>query len=136
MNGCLREVSKVFQGSFNEVLRVVHLRLRCVNSPLRVIQGSFKVYKGSSKGVSRQFQRCFKEDSRVLKKVSSVFQENFIKSFKGVSRIFQWSFVLQFCCCMNLIAATRAEGGLVNRVSSSKTPKITNSQIDRLTENT
>ena len=35
------------------------------------------------------------------------------KSFKGVSRIFQWSFVLQFYCSMNLIAATRAEGGLV-----------------------
>ena len=61
----------------------------------------------------RQLQRCFKEDSRVWKKVSSVFQEKFIKSFKGVSRIFQWSFVLPFCCSMNLIAATRAEGGLV-----------------------
>ena len=73
-----------------------------------MIQGSFKVSKRSSKGVSKQFQRCFKEDSRVLKNVSSVFQENFIKSFKGVS-----SFVLQFCSCMNLIAATRAERGLV-----------------------
>ena len=37
-----------------------------------------------------------------------MFQEKFIRSFKGVS-----SFVLQFCCSMNLIAATRAEGGLV-----------------------
>ena len=27
--------------------------------------------------------------------------------------MFQLSFVLQFCSCMNLIAATRAEGGLV-----------------------
>ena len=51
--------------------------------------------------VLRKFQGC-------LKKVSSVFQENVIKSFKGVA-----SFVLQFCCSMNLIAATRAEGGLV-----------------------
>ena len=41
--------------------------------------------------------------------MSSVFQENFIKIFKGVSR----SFVLQFFCSINLIAATRAEGGLV-----------------------
>ena len=32
-----------------------------------------------------------------------------MRSFKGVS-----SFVLQFCCSMNLIAATRAEGGLVS----------------------
>ena len=46
------------------------------------------------------------EDSRVLKKVSSVFQEKFINSFKDVSRILQF-------CCMNIIAATRAEGGLV-----------------------
>ena len=43
----------------------------------KVIQGSIKVSNRSSKGVSRQFQRCFKEDSRVLKKVSSVFQESF-----------------------------------------------------------
>ena len=42
--------------------------------------------------------------------MSSVFQENFIKIFKGVSR----SFVLQFFCSINLIAATRAEGGLVS----------------------
>ena len=46
----------------------------------------------------------------MFKKVSSVFQENFIKSFKDVSRIFQ---VLQFCCSMNLIAASRAKVGLV-----------------------
>ena len=36
-----------------------------------------------------------------------------IKSFKGVSRMFQWSFVVQLCSRMYLIAATRAEGGLV-----------------------
>ena len=61
----------------------------CFESPLRVVHGSFKITKRSSKGVSRQFERYSKEDSRVLKKVSSVFQENVIKSFKGVSRIFQ-----------------------------------------------
>ena len=49
-----------------------------------MVQGSFKISKRSSKGVSRQFQRCFKEDSRVLKKVSSVFQEN----FNGVAKMF------------------------------------------------
>ena len=58
-------------------------------SPLRMTQGSFKVSERSSKGVSRQFQRCFKKDSRVLKKLSSVFKENFIERFKSVSRIFQ-----------------------------------------------
>ena len=59
------------------------------------------MFQGGFRDVLRKFQGG-------LKKVSSVFQENFIKSFKGVS-----SFVLQFCCSMNLIAATRAEGGLV-----------------------
>ena len=74
-----------------------------------MVQGSFKISKRSSQGVSRLFQRCFNVDSRVLKKVLSVFQENSIKSLKGVSM----KFVLQFRCSMNLIAATRAEGGLV-----------------------
>ena len=36
-----------------------------------------------------------------------------IKSFKGISKMFQGSFLLQFCFRMYLIAATRAEGGLV-----------------------
>ena len=44
--------------------------------------------------VLRQCQRCFKEISRVFK-----------ESVKCVSR--------KFCCCMDLIAATRAEGGYV-----------------------
>ena len=48
-----------------------------------MVQGSFKISK------RRQFKRCFNEDYRVIKKVSSLFQENFVKSFKGVSRIFQ-----------------------------------------------
>ena len=80
LNGYLREVSKVFQESLIE---------GCSESPFRVIQVTFKVSKRSSNCVSRQFQRYFKEDSRVLKKVSSVFQENCIKSFKGFSRISQ-----------------------------------------------
>ena len=49
-----------------------------------MIQGSFKVSKRSSKGVSRQFERCFKEDSRVLK-----------ERVKGVSRIFQCFAILK-----------------------------------------
>ena len=75
-----------FQGSFKGVSMKIE---RSSLSPLRVVLWCFKVCKRSSKGVSRQFQRCFMEDSRVSKKESSVFQENFIKSFKGVSRIFQ-----------------------------------------------
>ena len=103
LNGCLREVSKVFQGCFQDILRVFQGRLwgetfKGVSRYLKEVQ---RVFQGGFRDVLRKFQGC-------LKKVSSVFQENFIKSFKGVS-----SFVLQFCCSMNLIAATRAEGGLV-----------------------
>ena len=40
--------------------------------------GDSKKFQGSFMAVLRQFQRCFKEVSRVLKKVSSLFQENFV----------------------------------------------------------
>ena len=59
-----------------------------------VPRGSFKVSKRHSKSVSRQFQRCFKEDSRVLKKVSSVLQENFVNFFS----VFQESFKKVLLC--------------------------------------
>ena len=78
----------MFQGYFQDILRV--------------FQGYQRVFQGGFRDVLRKFQGG-------LKKVSSVFQENFIKSSKGVS-----SFVLQFFCSMNLIAAIRAEGGLVS----------------------
>ena len=45
-----------------------------------------------------------------------------IKSFKGVSKMFQGSFLLQFCSRMYLIAATRAEGGLVFQFLGGGTP--------------
>ena len=41
------------------------------------------------------------------------FPRTFHKKFQGFSSIFQCSFVLQFLYSMSLIAATRAEGGLV-----------------------
>ena len=49
-----------------------------------------------------------------------MLQENFRNSLKGVSRVFQWNFVLQVCCCMDFIAATQAEGGLVCSVKGLK----------------
>ena len=67
---------------------------------------SSKGVQGSFKDVLRRFQGC-------LKKVSRVFQENFKNSFKGVSKKFLRSFFFQFVCCMDLIVATRADGGLV-----------------------
>ena len=78
---CLKEVEWMFEGNFQVVSMMFQKSFKgvlwkiewCSESPLRVIQGSFKVSKRSSKVVSRQFQRCSKEDSRVLKKVSSVF---------------------------------------------------------------
>ena len=71
----------------------------------RVFQGSFKktckVFKESfmEEEISRMFQGCF-----MIKGVSRVFQGSFKKTFK----VFQESFM-----CMALIAASRAEGGLV-----------------------
>ena len=84
---------------------------------LETFKGASQVSKRSSKGVSREFQGSFKDILRklqgCLKKVSSVVQENFKTKFKGALRIFQLSFVLRFCCCIDLLAATRAEGELV-----------------------
>ena len=75
-------------------------------------------------GVSREFQECFKEVSRVFhesfidEEVLSMFRGRFV-IFKGFCRMFQGSFKIAFkvfkkvSCCMALIAASRAEGGLV-----------------------
>ena len=63
--------------------------------------------------VQRVFQGRFKGIKESFKKVQCVYQENFKKAFNGVLRMFLRRFVLQFCCCLALIAATQAEGGLV-----------------------
>ena len=77
-----------------------------------MIQGRFKgikkKFKGFFKGVSWQFQLRFKEVSRVFKESVKCVPRKFQIKFQEFSRMF-----LQFCCCMDLIAATRAEGGLV-----------------------
>ena len=58
-----------------------------------------------------------------------MFQQNFKKK---VSRVFQECFnevlILRFGCCMDLIAATRAEGGLVLEGLATKN-KIQNSEL-------
>ena len=51
---------------------------------LETFKGASQVSKRSSKGVSRQFQRHFKE----VLGVSSVFKEDFKKSFKGFQESF------------------------------------------------
>ena len=52
-----------------------------VHRSLKEVQRVFWEFEGSFKDVLRRFQGC-------LKKVSRVFQENFTKSFKGVSKKF------------------------------------------------
>ena len=113
LNGCLRKVSKVFQGCFKGILSVFQRRLwGCFERPFRVIQWSFKVSKISSKGVSRLFQRCFKDVSRVFKESVKCASRKLHQKFQGCIKNLKMEFLLQFCC-MNLIATTRAEGGLV-----------------------
>ena len=80
--------------------------------------------QGRLKGVLREVLGCFKEVSRVFheslmeEEVSRMFQGCFM-IFKDVSRVFQGSFKKTFkvfqkvSSCMALIAASRAEGGLV-----------------------
>ena len=102
LQGRFKDVAKKFQGSFKVASRI--------------LKEVFRVFQGRLKGVSRQFQRCSKEVSMVFKEsVKWCFKK--FKNKKNVSRVFQEcfneGFVLQFCSCMDLIVATRAEGGLV-----------------------
>ena len=60
--GCLLEVSRVFQGSFKYVSNTFQ---GCFKEVLMVLTKSFK-------GVSRKFQECFKEVS--MRKVPRVFK--------------------------------------------------------------
>ena len=69
--------------------------------------GSFKkvskVFQGCFKGGTRKIERCSLRPKKFqghLKKVSSLFKKNVNNKFQG-------------CSHMYLIAATRAEGGLV-----------------------
>ena len=80
LNGCLRKVSKVFQRCFRDILRVFLGRLwgETFKGVLRYLKEAQRVFQGGFRDVLRKFQGC-------LKKVSSVFQENFIK----VLRLFQ-----------------------------------------------
>ena len=71
------------------------------------------MFLGSFKGVLREvskFQRRFNGVTESVKCVSRKFYKKFQGCFKNLSM----KFVLQFRCSMNLIAATRAEGGLVS----------------------
>ena len=59
-------------------------------------------FEGVSRGFSRMFKGCFMEVSMLFPKCLKAVSRQFSRCFKVVS------------CCMALIAATRAEGGLVS----------------------
>ena len=90
-----------------------------------MFQGTFgegsRVFEEWFEVVSRKFQKSFKEVSTgcrgSFKRVSMmcpVSQGCYKKRFLGVSRVCQGCFK-DIVCCMALIAAIRAEGGLVYR---------------------
>ena len=97
------KVSKVYQAYFKEFSRAFQGRLRGIP---RKFKGFPMEFQDSFKNILRNVQSCLKE-------VSSVFQENFKQKFHGCFKSVSMKFVLQFCSSMDLIAATRAEGGLV-----------------------
>ena len=86
-NGCLKKVSKLFQGCFNGDSTELQVYLK---------EGVSNEFRGSFKNFLTKFQEYF---------VSSVFQENL-------------NIAMKFCFAIffshSLIAATRAEGGLVS----------------------
>ena len=82
--GCFQEVSRVFQGYFKIVARVIQGWLKGVSREIYVD------FKGIWKGISGKFKRYFKSVSRTVVKESVKCVSAKIKSFKGVSRIFQW----------------------------------------------
>ena len=107
---CFRKVSWVPQGDFKGVSRVFHRWLK----PFQPVS------RGDSEGVSRVFYQSFKDLSKKCQRsfieVSRKFQENvkvFNRSLKPLWGCFKVVLFLKVFCCMSLIAATRAEGGLV-----------------------
>ena len=107
MQGNFKVVSSVFQGGLKNVSMVFHGCLMDVSRMFKVISQLLK-----RKVVSGKFRKF----STVLPGCLIVYQLSFMgvsKCFQKVSRVVQESFVLLFCCCMAVIAATGTEGGLV-----------------------
>ena len=84
-----------------KVLRKIE---KCFKGVIRVFQESFKGLKRSLKVVSRKFQGCF----MIFKGVPRVFQRCFKEASIKLSGCFK-----KVSGCLALIAASRAEGGLV-----------------------
>ena len=69
----------MFEGSFQSVSRILSGHFMGVSRK----NVGIKVSKRSSKGVSRRFQRCFKEVSRVLKESVKCVSRKCHKKIKG-----------------------------------------------------
>ena len=71
------------------------------------LRSDSRVSKRTSRGVKREFEGSFKVVLRKFQRkcVSRKLEKKLQGRFKNVS--------MKFCSCMDLIAATRAEGGLV-----------------------
>ena len=149
--GCCKKVLRTIEGCFNRVLNGFQWCLKDIQWVVeesfkgisRILKAVLRVFQGRLRGVPRDLQGRFKWGSRVskrssknflleclwqflgcLKIVSSVFLKKFKQSFKSFQECFNGDLFLHFCCCMDLIAATRAEGGLVSIQANIKSHPI------------
>ena len=102
----LKGASRRFQGCQKKVSTLFLVGFRKFQRSLRLVLGLFMVFGYS--GYDCLFQISYKLFQGRYKVVSGKFKE----CFKGVSRRFLRCFK-EVLCCMTLIAATQAEGGLV-----------------------
>ena len=97
IKGCFGEVITVFPGTFKGVLKEVS----------RVFHKRFK--EEDALRLFHDFQWCFQSVPECFK----VFQRCFKEILRELARCFQ-----KVSCCMALIAASRADGGLVSNGAS------------------
>ena len=124
--GCLQGVSRLLQECFNRVSRKFHRGFQQVSRGVpEGCKVDSRMFHGCYMEISRVFHKCFRgvsEKFHVFLRVfqcSSIFDSMFTRSYN----VFQWCFkefskkksrcVIEVLCCMALIAATRADGGLV-----------------------
>ena len=87
---------ETFEGDSRELQWYLKENQRCFKDVFRKFQGCLRKF-------SREFQGC-------LKKVQGSLKKDQKKRFQGR---FDEGLLLQFCWCIDLIAAYQAEGGLV-----------------------
>ena len=95
-------VQRVFQGCYKSVSRLFQEYFKGVSFS--------RVFREFFKGVTRVFQAYIQRVSRMFQ---GSLKTNFKRCFKHYWKCFKVVLFLKLYCCMPLIAATRAEGGLV-----------------------